>query len=180
MFHYPVNESVELRLLQAHHAEALFGLIDRNRAHIGRWLVWVDRTQAMADTQQFIRQQLQQFADNDGAAFGIFYHGEIAGTISFHFFDWHDCRTEIGYWLGTEFGGRGIMTACVRALTTYALRELHLNRVEIWAAEGNAKSRAIPERLGYTLDGTLRRRFRKDDAYLNMVIYGMLAEEWTG
>lgn len=179
MFHYPVSDSIELRLLQTHHAEALFALIDRNRAHISTWLVWVEGTQAVADTRSFIQHSLQQFADNNGAAFGIFYHGEIAGTISFHFFDWHDRRTEIGYWLGAEFGRRGIMTACARALTTYALRELQLNRVEIWAAEGNTKSRAIPERLGYTHDGTLRRRFRKDDVYLNMVIYGMLAEEWT-
>lgn len=179
MFAHSIDAEVELRLLQPQHADALFALIDANRAHIGEWLIWVDSTRTVNDTLQFIKSTLKQFADHDGSTFGIFYNGQLAGTIGFHYYDWRDSRTEIGYWLGAEFNGRGIMTRAVRALTTYALRELGLHRVEIWAAEGNHKSRAIPERLGYKLEGALRKRFRNDDVYHTMMIYGMLAEDWT-
>jgi len=41
------------------------------------------------------------------------------------------------------------MTLVVRALVDHALRTWELNRVEVRAAPGNTRSRAIPERLGF-------------------------------
>ena len=42
MLSYRLDELSELRLLQAHHAEALYALADRNRTHLRQWLTWVD------------------------------------------------------------------------------------------------------------------------------------------
>jgi hypothetical protein len=53
-------------------------------------------------------------------------------------------------------------------------------RVEIRAAPENARSRAIPERLGFTQEGTLRQVERVGDRYLDNVVYAMLAEDWKG
>jgi hypothetical protein len=53
-------------------------------------------------------------------------------------------------------------------------------RVEIRAAPENARSRAIPERLGFTQEGTLRQVERVGDRYLDNVVYAMLAEHWKG
>ena len=48
---------------------------------------------------------------------------------------------EIGYWLGREFWGRGIMTEAVRAATAYALENLKLVRVFAVPFATNAASR---------------------------------------
>ena len=72
------------------------------------------------------------------------------------------------------------MTAAVRALTDHALRAWELNRVEIGVASENRHSRAIPERLGFREEGTVRQAQRVGDRYLDLVVYGMLAEDWTG
>ncbi len=178
MFSHPINEHLQLQLLLPHHAEPLFALIDANRAHIHPWLPWVDSTQAVNDTRAFITRSLKQFGDFDGAQFGIFYAGQIAGCIGMHYFDFQDRDTEIGYWLGAAFTGRGIMTAAVATLTGFALRELGLNRVEIRAAVGNRKSRAVPERLGFTLEGILRSATSLYGTRHDMAVYSMLAEEW--
>jgi RimJ/RimL family protein N-acetyltransferase len=53
-------------------------------------------------------------------------------------------------------------------------------RVEIRAAPENARSRAIPERLGFTQEGTLRQVERVGDRYLDNVVYAMLAEDGKG
>jgi hypothetical protein len=53
-------------------------------------------------------------------------------------------------------------------------------RVEIRAAPENARSRAIPERLGFTQEGTLRQVECVGDRYLDNVVYAMLAEDWKG
>lgn len=77
-----------------------------------------------------------------------------------------------------EFRGKGIVTRAARALIDYTFDELELNRAEIHCAEGNRKSRAIAQRLGFRQEGILRRSGLLYDRYVDMVIYGMLKEEW--
>jgi ribosomal-protein-serine acetyltransferase len=60
----------------------------------------------------------------------------------------------------------------------YGLHDLGLNRVEIRAAEFNTRSRAIPERLGFTQEGIIRQAEWLYDYYVDHVVYGMLSEEW--
>ena len=59
----------------------------------------------------------------------------------------------MGYWLGEEHQGKGLMTAACRALVDYAFGELGLNRVVISCATENKKRCAIPERLSFRREG---------------------------
>ncbi|MBN9387800.1 MAG: GNAT family N-acetyltransferase [Chloroflexi bacterium] len=180
MFSLRVDDEIELGLYEERHAQALFELTDRSREHIREWLPWVDGSTTVEASRNFIKISLKQYAENDGLAVGIWYKGELAGTASFHYFDWHTRRTEIGYWLGQEFTGKGLMTRAVRRLVEYGFDELNLNRIEIRCAPGNRKSRAIPERLGFTAEGTLRQvGFIHDNILVDMVVYGLLKDEWA-
>jgi len=179
MFRYPLSADAELRLLEMHHAAQVFDLVDQNREHLRRWLTWVDTTQTGSDSRTIIRNGLQQFADNRGCSAGIWYQGALAGVIAYHYLDWRDSKTEFGYWLGESFQGHGLMTSACQALVTHAFEELSLNRVEIFCASGNTKSRAIPERLGFTQEGVLRQAEWLHDRFVDQVVYGMLASEWA-
>jgi ribosomal-protein-serine acetyltransferase len=70
------------------------------------------------------------------------------------------------------------MTRAVRALVDHAVRDLRLNRVEIRIAPDNRRSRAVPERLGFRQEGTLRQAERVGDRYLDAVVFAMLASAW--
>lgn len=70
------------------------------------------------------------------------------------------------------------MTRVAKALTDYALLELNMNRVEIRVASGNEKSAAIPKRLGFKEEGTIRCAEWLYDHYVDHTIYGILADEW--
>jgi ribosomal-protein-serine acetyltransferase len=104
----------------------------------------------------------------------------MAGVIGYISVGWSNRATSLGYWLAEELQGEGTMTAAVRVLTDHALAEWDLNRVEIRAASGNRRSRAIPERLRFRAEGTLRQAERVGDRYVDSVVYSMLAEDWTG
>ena len=105
-------------------------------------------------------------------------HLEENGVIGFHKIDWNNKSTSIGYWLGEDYVGNGLMTKSVKAFVDYALIDLGLNRVEIRAAVENKKSRAIPERLGFTHEGTIRQSEWLYDHYVDHEVYGMLASDW--
>ncbi|EGX55502.1 acetyltransferase [Streptomyces zinciresistens K42] len=65
-------------------------------------------------------------------------------------------EAEIGFWGTEEHRGNGYVTEGVLAVCRWAFVRLSLDRVE-WRAEvGNRPSRAVAERAGFTLEGTLR------------------------
>lgn len=71
------------------------------------------------------------------------------------------------------------MTSACRAMVNIAFEEYGLNRVEIRAAADNRKSRAIPERLGFQKEGVSRQTEWIYDHFVDHVVYGMLADEWS-
>jgi ribosomal-protein-serine acetyltransferase len=178
MFTTIVGPGVELRLLEERHAAPLFALVDRERPYLRQWLSWVDARSSEEEILAFIHATLETFASGNGFSAGIWADGAIAGVITLHKIDWRDRVGEIGYWLGREFQGRGIMTEAARAVTEHALVELDLHRVEIRCAAGNGKSSAIPKRLGFSFDGLLRQASLLNGDYLDLEVYSMLRSEY--
>ncbi len=160
------------------HAGPLFALIEGNRVHLREWLVWVGAHTSVESNHEFIKRSLQQFANGDGPTAGIWLGGELAGTIDFNYLEWLNRRTEIGYWLGESFQGKGLMTRACRALIDHAFTELGLNRIEIFCAVENTRGRAIPERLGFIQEGVPRQANWLYDHFVDIAAYGMLAAEW--
>jgi ribosomal-protein-serine acetyltransferase len=178
VFSHPIDERSALRLLEARHAEALFRQVDANRDHLRAWLPWVDATRSPDDSRVFIESSLQRFARANGFDAGIWHGAERVGGIGLHAVDgWHR-TSSIGYWIAREHEGRGLVTAACRAVLDHAFAELGLNRIEIRCEPDNRRSRAIPERLGFRVDGTLRHVQRIDERYTDLVVYSMLADEW--
>ncbi|MGH9657717.1 MAG: GNAT family N-acetyltransferase [Bryobacteraceae bacterium] len=178
MFQRAVTGEIEIRLWEEHHAAELSAAVDRNRAYLREWLPWVDHHYSAADAAAFIRGALEQSARNDGFHAGIWVRGAIAGSIGVHRIDWSSRNTSIGYWLDQSAQGRGVVTACCRAVLDHLFGELNLHRVEIRCGEGNHKSCAIAERLGFTREGVLREAQRVGDRFIDLVVYGMLRRDW--
>lgn len=177
---FRIEDDTELRLLEEQHAEELFALTEQNREYLGEWLPWLDNNKSPADTKRFISNSLEQFANNNGFCVGIWFQGKLAGVISYHEIDWSNRATSIGYWLGASFQGKGLVTKSCRLLVDYAFNELKLNRIEIRCALKNKKSRAIPKRLGFKQEGIIRQAEWLYDHFVDLVVYGMLADEWYG
>ena len=178
MFEFVVDDEVVLKLLDIRDANQLFELANSGRTYLREWLPWVDGTKSAEDTKSFVEMTKKQFASNNGFQAGIWSKGNIAGVIGFHGMNWTNRSTSIGYWLGERYQGNGIMTKSCKAFVEYAFRKLDLNRVEIRCAEKNLSSRAIPERLGFVNEGTIREAEWLYDHFVNHVVYGVLAQEW--
>jgi ribosomal-protein-serine acetyltransferase len=178
MFARPLTPDLSLALLEPRHAEELFQLTNGNREHLREWLPWVDGVHTVDDTKVFIQTAQKQFCENGGFQTAIVLRGRVVGVIGFHRIDWMNGSTSIGYWLAKKYQGQGIMTTSCRACVNHAFAELKLNRVEIRCAVENQKSRAIPERLGFRLEGTAREAEWLYDHFVDHAIYGMLAREW--
>jgi ribosomal-protein-serine acetyltransferase len=173
-----ITEDAELRHLQVHHADEVFGVVSQNREYLREWLPWVAFTTGPEDTASFIVKSLREFAEGSGLVLGIWCQGEFAGTVGCHPFDLANKRVEIGYWLAERWQGKGIVTAACKALVDHLFEELHMHRVEIRAAPDNYKSRAIAIRLGFAEEGVAREAQLRNGCWYDLVMYSMLRDEW--
>ncbi|UOD91110.1 GNAT family N-acetyltransferase [Staphylococcus haemolyticus] len=178
MFGYEVNEHVTLKILEEREAEQLFKLVDSNRDYLGEFLPFVEYTTEVAHSKKFIQSALEQFTRCDGFHCGIWYDDELVGVIGLHYLDLVNKRTSIGYYLAKNFQKKGIMTACTKVLIRYVFEEFDINRVEIQMSTRNPKSKAIPERLGFTQEGVLRSNERLRGEFSDSYVYSLLREEY--
>ncbi len=158
-------------------AEELYALIDANRAYLRPWLPWVVATTAPHHTRGFLDLTMAATLDGRALLLVTVHDGALAGTLGFNTIDAQNRSCEIGYWLREDFQGRGIVTAACRALARHAFDSLGLNCVRLAAATDNAKSRAIPERLGFHLDGVLREQEWVDGRFVDHAVYTLLRRD---
>ena len=142
----PLFDDFSLRSLRSGDAPAIFGAIDTQREHLGRWLPFVAATHRVEQTQEVVAGMLN---DTANPVFTIRSGDAFAGLIGFKSADAGKRSIEIGYWLREEQQGKGIMTAAVRALCDLAFGEMGMRRVEIRCGTGNLPSNRIPQRLGF-------------------------------
>jgi ribosomal-protein-serine acetyltransferase len=178
MLTFALDERRWLRLFDEADAAELYAVIDANRAHLARWMPWAEG-QTPDGTRTFIGDSLRQLADNQGFQLAMIDDGAIVGALGYHRLDWENLGTSLGYWLAEGSQGRGTVTLAVTALVDHAFGQWKLNRVEIRAGVQNTRSRAIPERLGFTLEGVRRQAERVGDRFVDHAVYAMLAADWT-
>ena len=83
---------------------------------------------------------------------------------------------QIGYWFGDEFNGQGIMTMAVKDVIEIGRDFYKLQRIEIRCATEHTKSRAIPKRLGFSHEGTLRQAERVYEHLYDHELYAITTE----
>ena len=180
MIRISVEKGLEMRLVRDEDADDLCALVKANFVHLREWMQWAVEGYSVGHTRSFIESSVRQYAKGDSMNLLIELDGEIIGGSGLNFIDRINRGTEIGYWLDRGHNGRGIVTKCCRALIGYAFEELGMHRVVVRCASENAKSRAIPERLGFTEEGMLRECEWLHDRFVDLVVYSLLKQEWEG
>ncbi|MEH7254277.1 GNAT family N-acetyltransferase [Neobacillus niacini] len=134
--------------------EAMLASLDELRP----WMPWAHTNQSEQDTEASVRDSIAEFITREDLRLHIFNKetGEFIGSTGLHRINWDVPKFEIGYWIDTRFSGRGYMTEATEAITNFAFTELNAKRVEIRCDTRNTRSRAIPEKLGFTLEGILK------------------------
>jgi [ribosomal protein S5]-alanine N-acetyltransferase len=87
-------------------------------------------------------------------------------------------RAELGYVLGRNDWGKGLMFEALTALISHSFTTLGLRRLEAEVNPRNGASCRLLERLGFTNEGLLRKRWVAKGGVYDTRFYGLLREEW--
>ncbi|HEX6230753.1 MAG TPA: GNAT family N-acetyltransferase [Actinomycetota bacterium] len=170
-----LGDGAILRRLELGDLERVWAAVDDERTRLDPWMAWIRHTRTIDDQREWLEGVVADERSLEGC--GMFLGDEYLGGVGL-MPGAYGIAGEIGYWIRSEFEGRGFVTRAVRALIEIGFRELGLHRIVIRAGSDNARSRAIPERLGFTQEGIAREEGRGSDGFYDLVVYALLEHEW--
>jgi RimJ/RimL family protein N-acetyltransferase len=104
--------------------------------------------------------------------------GEAIGVIGFNVIEDRARTAQVGMWVGQPYWGRGYGTDALRVLCRFGFQHMNLQRISLHVYETNPGARRIYERLGFRLEGTLRRDQFLGGRHIDVHVMGLLAEEF--
>ncbi len=162
-------------------AQGLFEAVAESREHIRPWLPFADEHQTVEESRDWIIHMTAQWLLREDLILSIWEAatGRFLGGIGFHAHNWDIGYFEIGYWIRASAEGHGYITEAVRLLANYAFHTLQANRLEIRCDELNARSAAIPQRLGFVREGCLRNDATASDGRIrSTLVFSLIPGEW--
>lgn len=123
---------------------------------------WAKEKPSLEESEEFVRQAAANWIlkkdEEPYLPLLIFDRKDdcLIGATGFHHVVWEVPCLEMGYWIRNQYSGKGYMTEAVNAITQYAFKQLNMKRVAITCGIDNLRSKKIPERLGFHLEGTLK------------------------
>ncbi len=170
-----VSPRLELRKHAQDLAGTMFRYVDKDRDRLRVFLPWVDATKSVEDEADYIKLTHASWEKGTFFDYGLFERvtGTYMGNIGVHNIAWAHDRCELGYWILGEFEGKGFISEAVEALEKVCFG-LGFHRLEIRCSSGNLRSAAVPRRLGYSLDGTLKEDTIEQGSYRDTMVFGKL------
>jgi len=173
-----IHEKLELRLPEMEFADSVFELLKYQRNYLEEWLPWASQTKDINDCQKQIKSHKLFNIGGQKLITFIFYNQILVGSIGLVKIIKDNQSAEIGYWLSQDFQGKGIIVQSCQRIIQHAFEKMQLNRLEINVASSNLKSVRIPEKLNFSLEGTLRDGLYIHDKFHNLKKYSLLKREW--
>jgi RimJ/RimL family protein N-acetyltransferase len=171
-----------LRCWEPADAPKLMAAKHASKEHLLPWMPWAQGEPSdLATNLALIRAWHAQFDTDQDYVYGIFDRetSAVVGGTGLHERIGRNAR-EIGYWVAADAINRGIATEATAALTKIGFELMGLDRMEVHCDVRNVRSAAIPRKLGYFHDATLRRRAITVGAPADSMIWTMFADEYPG
>ncbi len=174
-----VTERLALRELRLDDAGAVAtGAGDKR---VARYLIAVPSPYPVALARRWLIGRIEWWQQGRGVTLAITRRTSpniLLGTVSLRRYV-RDRRAELGYWLSASAWNFGFATEAARALVDFGFRELSLARIYAQVLAGNRGSLHVLDKLGMVSEGVKRQHVRKGTKLVDVVIYGLLRDEWS-
>ena len=147
---------------------------------VTKFLSW-PTYKSVDDANYILDLWLPQYADDTFYQWAIELKalGEVIGSISVVNQDERVDMVEIGFCVGRNWWGQGIMTEAFRAVIDFLFGEVGVQRIEAGHDPNNPASGAVQRKCGLIYEGTLRRSIRSNRGITDKAVYAILKEEWS-
>jgi RimJ/RimL family protein N-acetyltransferase len=174
---YWQGNNIRLRAIEPDDAAIFYRWnLDSERA---RMLDFVWPPSSMASVRAWTEEQSKHKLEGDSFHWVIeTAQGEPAGAIGTHACDLRNGTFRYGLDVAPEHRRKGYAVEAVRMVLGYYFEELRYQKVTVNVHSDNEASIQLHVRLGFQLEGRLRRMVFTHGAAIDELFYGMTAEEF--
>ena len=161
-------------------ARLLAESVAENVEHLRPWMPWVySEPEPIEEKFQRLRRFRGMFDLGQNFVYGIFNLEEtrLLGGTGLHPRLGAN-ELEIGYWIHKDCTNQGLVTESTAALIKVAFELVRIHRIEIHCDPANVASAAIPRKLGFMHEGTLRAKTPFLERWSDSMIWGLLESEY--
>ena len=171
------TERLFLRKFRMEDAEAVFAYASNEDT--ARFVSW-EAHRTLDDTRRFLQWELDRYQAGQTSEWAVMEKadGRIIGSIGVVDYQEQHRSCEIGYALGREYWGQGIVAEALERVLRYLFEECDMNRIHAVCCEENLASARVLEKCGFACEGLQRQSVRMKGRFWNMRMYGLLREEW--
>jgi len=179
------SERLVIRCWEPDDAPAVKDAIDSSLDHLRPWMPWArDEPQSLDEKVDLLRYFRGEFDLEKNFVYGVFDRDEsrVVGGSGLHPRG-GDGSLEIGYWIRADSVGQGLATELTAVLTRVGFELVGLERVDIQVDPANEVSQKVPRKLGFTLEGRLRRRLppkSEGEPRRDALLFTMVRDELAG
>ena len=163
------TERLTIRCWSPADAPRLRAALDTADQYLRPWIPWMrHEPRSLEATAEWLRATRAKFDLDQDYRYGIFDANEqvLLGETGLYTRLGRGAR-EIGYWLVPSSAGQGYASEAAGAMVRVAIEVDRVDRLEIRCAPANRPSAAVPARLGFTHEVTLKRRFEDSEGRLH-------------
>ena len=176
-FPYLSGKLINLREITMDDTTTIVNLMDYE---IAKFLYEVPYPYRIDDALNFIKSSYNDFKLCKAITFGIEYKNIIesklllVGTIGIKDIDYINKKTNIGYWIGKQYHGKGIATECIKLVVNYAFDVLKLKEISAYVFPDNNSSIRVLEKNGFVKTKEIKEYHPLSNRYRNSLIYTII------
>ena len=173
------TDRVMIRPLRLSDGESIYRNV--NDEAVSKWTLYIPYPYPHDGAVKFIKRAKYNLQRQKACTFGIVpvESNRAAGVVDLMDINRADQKAELGYWLGRNYWGRGIMTEAVGLILDFGFNHLNLHRISAEIFEPNLASQKVLEKSGFVREGLAREARFKHDHWYNMVCYGILDRDFS-
>jgi ribosomal-protein-alanine N-acetyltransferase len=148
-------------------------------AEATRYLRWGPH-QTLAQTEAYVREVLQEYADDRDGPWGIVYKltNRIVGHIHLMNISVQHRKAEIGFVMAKSCWNNGLATEALVHVLAYVFGTLALHRVEGFSLVDNGAAMRVMEKAGMQKEGVLRDYLFQKGDFRDFIVYAVLPHDF--
>ena len=144
---------------------------------IAKYLYDVPYPYKIDDAFKFIKSSYDNFRLHKAITFVIEYKNKsqsiqpVVGTIAIKDIDYVNEKTNIGYWIGEQYHGKGIATECVNLVVNFGFDVLELKEISAYVFPENKITIRVLEKNEFVRTKEVNEYHSISNTYRNSLVY---------
>lgn len=161
------TEQLLLQPIQEKHHKIIHAEIIKSHTTLSKWLFWVTPLPKIEQTLAFCQDCYKKFLQKENLQLAIFNKKDrsFLGCIGIHDFNYQGEKNNfnIGYWIGSDYSGKGYMTEALNALCDHAFTKLGAEKLYITNDSENLPSNQLAKKTGFKLVNTIKNHIKNNE-----------------